>query len=151
MRSLLQHWLQLSSCVRIHVADAPPFPPRAQVSVIPSAAALVIKALKEPVRDRKKDKNIKHSGNLRCGAGLGHDCGLAAGGKRRQQQWQLVRRCLRARRRQLPELAESRASSKRVFWMTQNSMALAVQRAVVAAAAASAPLLRTGALLCGGF
>jgi len=34
------------------------------VSVIPSAAALVIKALKEPVRDRKKEKNIKHSGNL---------------------------------------------------------------------------------------
>ncbi|CAK0732313.1 60S ribosomal protein L12B [Coccomyxa viridis] len=36
----------------------------AKVSVIPSAAALVIKALKEPVRDRKKEKNIKHSGNL---------------------------------------------------------------------------------------
>ncbi|CAL8465867.1 g5403 [Coccomyxa elongata] len=36
----------------------------AKVSVIPSAGALVIKALKEPVRDRKKEKNIKHSGNL---------------------------------------------------------------------------------------
>eukprot|EP00891_Asterochloris_glomerata_P001445 jgi/Astpho2/1445/Aster-06294 len=36
----------------------------AKVSVIPSAAALVIKALKEPTRDRKKEKNIKHSGNL---------------------------------------------------------------------------------------
>lgn len=36
----------------------------AKVSVIPSAAALVIKALKEPVRDRKKEKNIKHTGNL---------------------------------------------------------------------------------------
>ncbi|EIE18092.1 hypothetical protein WJX75_003006 [Coccomyxa subellipsoidea] len=36
----------------------------AKVSVIPSAGALVIKALKEPIRDRKKEKNIKHSGNL---------------------------------------------------------------------------------------
>ena len=36
----------------------------AKVSVIPSAAALVIKALKEPVRDRKKEKGILHTGNL---------------------------------------------------------------------------------------
>jgi ribosomal protein L11 len=35
-----------------------------QVTVVPSAAALVIKALKEPPRDRKKVKNIKHSGNI---------------------------------------------------------------------------------------
>ena len=32
--------------------------------MVPSAAALVIKALKEPPRDRKKVKNIKHSGNI---------------------------------------------------------------------------------------
>ncbi|PWZ17106.1 2-isopropylmalate synthase A [Zea mays] len=37
---------------------------QAKVSVIPSAAALVIKAPKEPERDRKKVKNIKHSGNI---------------------------------------------------------------------------------------
>ena len=30
---------------------------QAQVSVVPSASSLVIKALKEPPRDRKKDKN----------------------------------------------------------------------------------------------
>merc|ERR1711976_145774 len=36
----------------------------AKVSVIPSAASLVVKAFKEPVRDRKKEKNIVHSGNL---------------------------------------------------------------------------------------
>ncbi|KAL7248102.1 hypothetical protein ACSBR2_002916 [Camellia fascicularis] len=36
----------------------------AKVSVVPSAAALVIKALKEPERDRKKTKNIKHTGNI---------------------------------------------------------------------------------------
>ena len=37
---------------------------QATVSVVPSAAALIIKALKEPPRDRKKVKNIKHSGNV---------------------------------------------------------------------------------------
>ena len=37
---------------------------QAKVSVGPSAAALVIKALKEPERDRKKMKNIKHNGNI---------------------------------------------------------------------------------------
>ncbi|KAG1049029.1 hypothetical protein G6F43_008620 [Rhizopus delemar] len=37
---------------------------QAQVSVVPSASSLVIKALKEPLRDRKKEKNIKHSGNI---------------------------------------------------------------------------------------
>ncbi|KAJ0620627.1 putative ribosomal protein L11 domain superfamily [Helianthus annuus] len=31
---------------------------------MPSAAALVIKAFKEPERDRKKVQNIKHSGNI---------------------------------------------------------------------------------------
>ena len=33
---------------------------QAQVSVVPSASSLVIKALKEPPRDRKKDKNSKY-------------------------------------------------------------------------------------------
>merc|ERR1719387_3408901 len=37
---------------------------QAKVEVVPSAAALVIKALKEPPRDRKKVKNISHSGNV---------------------------------------------------------------------------------------
>jgi len=32
--------------------------------VVPSAAALVIKALKEPGHDQKKTKNIKHDGNI---------------------------------------------------------------------------------------
>ncbi|XP_031232047.1 60S ribosomal protein L12-like [Mastomys coucha] len=31
---------------------------------VPSALALIIKSLKEPPRDRKKQKNIKHSGNI---------------------------------------------------------------------------------------
>lgn len=37
---------------------------QAKVEVVPSAAALIIKALKEPPRDRKKVKNIQHSGNV---------------------------------------------------------------------------------------
>ena len=37
---------------------------QAAVSLVPSASALLIKALKEPKRDRKKVKNIKHDGNL---------------------------------------------------------------------------------------
>ena len=34
------------------------------VEVVPSAASLLIQALKEPARDRKKEKNILHNGNL---------------------------------------------------------------------------------------
>merc|ERR1712144_165970 len=34
------------------------------VEVVPSATALLIKALKEPPRDRKKVKNIAHDGNI---------------------------------------------------------------------------------------
>lgn len=34
------------------------------MSVVPSASALVIKALKEPPRDRKKEKNIKHTKSI---------------------------------------------------------------------------------------
>ena len=37
---------------------------QATVEVIPSAAVLLIKLLKEPLRDRKKVKNIKHNGNI---------------------------------------------------------------------------------------
>ena len=37
---------------------------QATVEVIPSAPALIIQALHEPVRDKKKEKNIKHNGNI---------------------------------------------------------------------------------------
>ena len=36
----------------------------ATVVVCPSVASMLIRALKEPPRDRKKVKNIKHSGNI---------------------------------------------------------------------------------------
>merc|ERR1712118_442443 len=34
------------------------------MEVVPSASSLIIKAFKEPYRDRKKTKHIKHSGTL---------------------------------------------------------------------------------------
>lgn len=37
---------------------------QAAVELVPNAASLIIKELKEPLRDRKKTKNIKHNGNL---------------------------------------------------------------------------------------
>jgi len=36
----------------------------ATVTVVPSASTLILKALKEPPRDRKKVKHVKHSGNI---------------------------------------------------------------------------------------
>ena len=36
---------------------------QAKVDVVHSATALITKALKEPLRDRKKARNIKHNGN----------------------------------------------------------------------------------------
>lgn len=37
---------------------------QAAVEIVPNASSLIIKDLKEPLRDRKKTKNIKHSGNV---------------------------------------------------------------------------------------
>eukprot|EP01134_Creolimax_fragrantissima_P003950 CFRG3950T1 len=36
----------------------------ATVKIIPAASSLVMRALKEPVRDRKKEKNIEHDGDI---------------------------------------------------------------------------------------
>nr|GMD12499.1 60S ribosomal protein L12 [Ipomoea batatas]GMD17575.1 60S ribosomal protein L12 [Ipomoea batatas] len=52
-------WKGLRVTVKLTVQNR-----QAKVAVVPSAAALVIKALKEPERDRKKVKNIKHNGNI---------------------------------------------------------------------------------------
>ena len=52
-------WKGLRVTVKLTVQNR-----QAKVTVVPSAAALVIKALKEPERDRKKTKNIKHTGNI---------------------------------------------------------------------------------------
>jgi len=54
-----QDWKGLRVTVKLTILNR-----KADVEVVPSAAALVIKALNEPARDRKKEKNIKHSGNI---------------------------------------------------------------------------------------
>lgn len=52
-------WKSLKVTVKLIIQNR-----QARVEVIPSASSLIIRALKEPPRDRKKVKNIKHSGNL---------------------------------------------------------------------------------------
>ena len=52
-------WKGLKVTVRVNIQNR-----QCKVEVIPSAAALIIQALKEPPRDRKKVKNVKHNGNL---------------------------------------------------------------------------------------
>merc|ERR1711976_772388 len=58
-KATAKDWKGLRVTVKLTVQNR-----QATVSVIPSAAALVIKALKEPPRDRKKEKNIKHTGSI---------------------------------------------------------------------------------------
>ena len=54
-----QDWKGLRITVKLVIQNR-----QAKVEIVPSASSLVIKALKEPVRDRKKEKNIVHDGNL---------------------------------------------------------------------------------------
>jgi large subunit ribosomal protein L12e len=52
-------WKGLNVTVKLTVVNR-----QATVSMIPSSSSLVMKALNEPVRDRKKTKNVSHDGNL---------------------------------------------------------------------------------------
>merc|ERR1712086_491513 len=52
-------WKGLNVTVKLTVVNR-----QASVSMIPSSSSLVMKALNEPVRDRKKEKNVVHNGNL---------------------------------------------------------------------------------------
>jgi len=52
-------WKGLKVTVKLTIQNR-----QATVSVVPSASSLLIKALKEPPRDRKKVKNILHDGNI---------------------------------------------------------------------------------------
>ncbi|KAK5578789.1 hypothetical protein ACTFIV_009098 [Dictyostelium citrinum] len=54
-----QPWKGMKVSVKLTIQNRIAVP-----EVLPSASALVIKALKEPPRDRKKEKNIKHNGNI---------------------------------------------------------------------------------------
>merc|ERR1712127_1041103 len=52
-------WKGMNVTCKLHVLNR-----KVTVEVVPSATAMVIKALKEPPRDRKKVKNISHDGNI---------------------------------------------------------------------------------------
>ncbi|EGC33240.1 ribosomal protein L12 [Dictyostelium purpureum] len=54
-----QPWKGMKVSVKLTIQNRVATP-----EVLPTAASLVIKALKEPPRDRKKEKNIKHTGNI---------------------------------------------------------------------------------------
>mmetsp|Transcript_26042 Transcript_26042/g.51956 ORF Transcript_26042/g.51956 Transcript_26042/m.51956 type:complete len:166 (-) Transcript_26042:52-549(-) len=54
-----QDWTGMAVTVKLTIQNR-----QATVSVIPSASSLLVRELKEPPRDRKKEKNIKHDGNL---------------------------------------------------------------------------------------
>merc|ERR1711974_34173 len=54
-----KEWKGLKVTVKLTIQNR-----QATVSVVPAASSLIIKALKEPPRDRKKVKNIKHDGNI---------------------------------------------------------------------------------------
>jgi len=52
-------WKGLNVTVKLTVVNR-----QATVTMIPSSSSLIMKALDEPVRDRKKVKNVVHNGNL---------------------------------------------------------------------------------------
>ncbi|KAL4824857.1 hypothetical protein H8958_008356 [Nasalis larvatus] len=52
-------WRGLRTTVKLTIQNR-----QAQIEVVPSASAQIIEAFKEPARDRKKQDNIKHSGNI---------------------------------------------------------------------------------------
>jgi len=52
-------WKGLRITVKLTVQNR-----QATIAVLPSASSLVIRALKEPPRDKKKVKNIKHEGSV---------------------------------------------------------------------------------------
>eukprot|EP00889_Picochlorum_renovo_P006823 jgi/Picre1/33853/NNA_001332.t1 len=54
-----KEWKGLRVTVKLTVQNR-----QAKVSVVPSAGSLVIRALKEPPRDRKKNPNVPHDGNI---------------------------------------------------------------------------------------
>ena len=59
MAKATQDWKGLKITVKLTIQNR-----QAKIDVVPSAASLIIQALKEPARDRKKVKNVKHAGNL---------------------------------------------------------------------------------------
>ena len=58
MTKATSEWKRLRITVKLTIWNR-----QAQTEVVPSASALSIKALKQPPQDKKKQRNIKHSGN----------------------------------------------------------------------------------------
>ncbi|XP_004417622.1 PREDICTED: 60S ribosomal protein L12-like [Odobenus rosmarus divergens] len=56
------NWKGLRITVKLTIQNR-----QAQIEVVPSASALIIKALKEPPRDRKKQKTQRHMARLLLG------------------------------------------------------------------------------------
>jgi len=54
-----QAWKGLRVTVKLTVQNR-----NAAIEVVPTATSLILRELQEPLRDRKKVKNIKHNGNL---------------------------------------------------------------------------------------
>lgn len=52
-------WKGIKVTVRLSVVNRVATP-----TIVPTAASMILRELKEPPRDRKKVKNIKHSGNV---------------------------------------------------------------------------------------
>lgn len=52
-------WKGIKVTVKLSVVNRVATP-----TIVPTASSLILKELKEPPRDRKKVKNIKHSGNV---------------------------------------------------------------------------------------
>ena len=52
-------WAGIKVPIQVAVANR-----QCTVTVLPSAAGLILKNLKEPVRNRKTEKNVKHNGDL---------------------------------------------------------------------------------------
>ena len=59
IKKATEDWKGIKVTVKLTIQNR-----QAQVEVVPSASALIIRELKEPPRDRKKVKNVKHSGNI---------------------------------------------------------------------------------------
>ena len=104
-------WRGLRVTVKLSVQNR-----QAKVSVVPSAAALVIKALKEPVRDRKKVRHWqKQSGiiALRSVGALGEQQPAAGSGEDARSGARCRRRCCALRctlRRRRPAAAATAAA-----------------------------------------
>ncbi|KAG0439228.1 60S ribosomal protein L12 [Dictyocoela muelleri] len=59
IRKSTQEYKSLKINLRLAIKDR-----KATIELMPSTATLILKALNEPPRDRKKEKNIQHNGNL---------------------------------------------------------------------------------------